>query len=853
MDLNNLIIHIHTAPSAQSTCWTAEEMTWPRFVERLKNFRRTAATADQYALMTREERSRAKNVGGYLGGRLRGTQRRKAEVIGHGLLTLDVDEHGAEAMEALRSALPNTLWIAHTTHSSRPDAQRWRIIIPLKREVAPTDFERLTKAVTAKIGASFFDECSSRPAQFMYWPSCPADMDVEYAVNDGDLLDPDSIDRHDFHSSDSAPSTDDVVPAGPAAPQAHTQPRAGQKPAGAVGLSPDIPAMIAAKGNPRKRKGFVGAFCRAYGMRECIQTFLSDVYVQTSANRYRHIPSDSTAGAVVYDDTWLYSFHNNDPAGGRLCNVFDLLRIHVYGKYDESAKANTPIARLPSYTMARRFAENDERTRIEMTIRDGSSEQKTPSNDKKWRGALDLDRSGRVRRTLPNMVKILLNDRKMRGIRFDGFAGEDIITTDIFDGVLSGQRTDETDVKVAAYLTKEYSFDVPPTPQKVDELITGTRRERYFNPVREYIAGVKWDGVHRAERVFIDFLNADDTTVNRRVTLAWLVAAVARAFEPGCKFDPWLTFTGEQGIGKSTILERLAWQTKYFNNSFSLEMRGKEAAEQLRGCWIIELGELQGISSRKDMADIKAFQSSTIDRYRAAYARNVESVPRTCVFACTTNESNFLKNTEQGNRRWWIMPVKSGATKNMWKELTPDYVRQIWAEAYQNYLAQRPRADWGLLDKESMAEMAARQQESAAEAADPLRDDIIKYLTTLVPANFNKLDPWSRRNYIETVFNRGCAPQPGDTLRRQFNARQIMEEMPLSIVSRYDVRYINRVLSTIPNLARGTVNGLPLTCTSNKLKGRDTAGWRMTDLFIIENVSDDNLAKLPDLNRLKKL
>ena len=97
-----------------------------------------------------------------------------------------------------------------------------------------------------------------------------------------------------------------------------------------------------------------------------------------------------------------------------------------------------------------------------------------------------------------------------------------------------------------------------------------------------------------------------------------LVAAVARAYHPGTKFDLVLTLVGPQGTGKSTFFRKLgkAW----FSDTF-LTVQGKEAFEQIQGAWLIEIGELAGLR-KAEVETIKHFISKCEDMFRPSIRQN---------------------------------------------------------------------------------------------------------------------------------------------------------------------------------------------------------------------------------------
>ena len=154
------------------------------------------------------------------------------------------------------------------------------------------------------------------------------------------------------------------------------------------------------------------------------------------------------------------------------------------------------------------------------------------------------------------------------------------------------------------------------------------------------------------------------------------VAAVARVFSPGCKFDNVIILCGPQGIGKSTMLKKLG--REWFSDSLT-SVQGKEAYEQLHGVWIAELGELYATRKAESEA-VKQFLSKSEDIFRVAYGRRTASFPRQCVFYGTTNETVFLRD-RTGNRRFWPVNV-GGPHDKSFKDFTEAEVAQVWAEAY---------------------------------------------------------------------------------------------------------------------------------------------------------------------------
>jgi Virulence-associated protein E-like domain len=200
--------------------------------------------------------------------------------------------------------------------------------------------------------------------------------------------------------------------------------------------------------------------------------------------------------------------------------------------------------------------------------------------------------------------------------------------------------------------------------------------KRRFHPVREYLAGLKWDRTKRLDNLIPHYLNAENTPLNRAMGRAWMVAAVRRVRQPGVKFDPILTLRGEQGVGKSMFFRILGTPNdrNFFSDSMDIGASAKETIESMSGVWIAEFPELSKLSVR-ETEQVKRAASSQSDRARVAYARLAAVVQRQFVCGATVNQEFFLRD-DTGNRRFWIAEV--GKLREA--ELIADR-DQLWAEA----------------------------------------------------------------------------------------------------------------------------------------------------------------------------
>jgi len=235
------------------------------------------------------------------------------------------------------------------------------------------------------------------------------------------------------------------------------------------------------------------------------------------------------------------------------------------------------------------------------------------------------------------------------------------------------------------------------------------------HPVRAFLQGLVWDGVPRIDDWLSTYLGAEPSRYVRAVGAKFLIGAIARIMQPGCKMDSMLVLEGEQGVGKSSAV-RLLFGDDWFADALP-DISGKEAALQIQAKWVIEMSELDAFR-RKEITEIKAFLSRTSDRYRPPYGRYAIDKPRQCVFVGTTNCDDYLKDST-GNRRFW--PV--WCTKADLSRLEVDR-EQIWSEALTRY---SEGGQWHLTPEE---EALAQIEQAGRMAEDPWASLIDAYVWT---------------------------------------------------------------------------------------------------------------------------
>ena len=263
----------------------------------------------------------------------------------------------------------------------------------------------------------------------------------------------------------------------------------------------------------------------------------------------------------------------------------------------------------------------------------------------------------------------------------------------------------------------------------VEDSINEVFDKNRYNPVMDYLTGLQWDGKKRIESLFIDLLEADDTELTRVMTEKWMIAAVKRTIQPGCKFDNMIVLQGSQGIGKSSICERLA---KGFFSTISLdEIDNKDIIDKMNKTWIGIIDEMDNFN-RKEMSKVKTFLSQCQDTVRLAYARNTSVFTRHCIFIGSTNDDTFLRDsTSSVERRFWIIKCNKTKMDNKIRTvMTDDYVDQLWAEAYWYYkLNPKQYLD---MEQERMEEFARTQQKYKTYNDD----DLVEYIKDVLEGEY---------------------------------------------------------------------------------------------------------------------
>lgn len=729
------IIEISIGHSANSKVWKNTSLKWSDFVAKIKNPHTADIKLADYHKLQKVDQAVIKDKGGYVGGMLKGNSRKKGNVLSRSLLTLDADFATYDLWWDF-TLLYSCAAVIHSTFKHTDNKPRFRLIIPLDREVTADEYDAISRKVAGDLNIDLFDQTTFEANRLMFWPVKPNDVEFYCEVSEGDWLSADAVlstysDWTDIEERPRATSCEDR-----------------------------FRLEIKNQEDPETKKGIIGIFCRAYSISEAIEELIPDEYEMVSDGRYTYKNGTSAGGMLVYEDKFSYSYHDTDPTCERLCNAFDLVRIHKFGHLD-NAKGDGKN----SLRAMEEFASKDKKTKLQIaneTINNAKvdfsdardddydeliGDEFDEAEDISWMTELEANTKGEYLSSAINLTMILANDKNIKRVfALNEFDNRKYVLTDRLPWrkvQIDNNNLKDVDYSgLRNYLECKYGIVAV---GKIDDIMQIEVDKNSFHPIRNYLNSLKWDGNKRIDTLLIDYFGAEDTLYTRAAIRKMLCGAVARALCPGTKFDLVLTLVGSQGTYKSTFIRKLG--VKWFSDSF-FTVQGKEAFEQIQGAWIVEMAELAGLR-KAEVENIKHFISKCEDSFRPAYGREMINNKRQCVFFGTTNNDQFLKDAT-GNRRFMPINVREQfITKSVINDLTESEIDQIWAEALDMYA----KGEKLYLSEDE------NDQANDVRSNNTERDDrvgiIEEYLNKLVPENWDELDLEDRIKFLDNPLAKG--------------------------------------------------------------------------------------------------
>lgn len=656
---NNKELIISTGRSRKETAWRPQRLFWSEFIQKISVPQESPETLEEYKKLPKAQQDDLKDVGGFVGGTLKSGRRRTGSVENRCMITLDMDNIPAgQTGEILkRVGALGCAYVIYSTRKHEPAAPRLRVIVPTDRVLTADEYEPAARKLAELIGIGYCDPTTFQAVRFMYWPSICKNAEYVFTYNDGGFVQADYLlSRYaDWKNTAEWPTV--------------------------AGETKRIERSLKRQENPLEKDGIIGAFCRLYDVPAAIEKFLPDIYEPCGEGRYTYTGGSTAGGAVLYDDgKFLYSHHATDPAGERLNNAFDLVRLHKFGYLDEDSKPETPTPKLPSTKAMLEFAAKDEAVRLESARKQFEQDENTK---KKIYPDVQYSSNGTVKLlpTAENLATLLENE----GIKIE----YDVILREI-----KVKCSDEKKVKrfntppngynnLLVYCTDQLARDgLRVSTAKAHEWIMAIADGYRYNAAKSYLEVnyMIWGGIRGEIDALFNCLAVEgDKVLYKSLLRKWLCQCVAMAHNDCGSYgaDGVLVLKGPHGIGKTTFFRKCCTIGQvYFTEGVQID-GSKDKLIESTECWIGELGELP--RSLKDLEYMKAFITTASDEFRAPYGKKKERYPRFASFGATTNSESFLK--EDTERRFRVIEVA---------DIDLDRLNQIsfekvWAEAYEDY------------------------------------------------------------------------------------------------------------------------------------------------------------------------
>lgn len=623
-------------------------------------------TSAEYHAMPKAQRDDLKDVGGFVLGAFKGDRRNAQNLEMRSALVYDVDNPDRCFINRLDGC--GVSYVLYHTRSSTPAAPRYRFIILTDRDMEPDEYG----AVARKFAHDYLDPTMTmldpttyEPARLMYWASHCCDMPHPVYAGDKGLLVVGAIlatyaDWHDIRQWPAAQGEQKRVDA-------------------------DL-TRAKRQADPEAKDGVIGTFCRLYDVHRVIAELIPGVYTPCDGDRYTFAAGSTAGGAVVYDNgKFLFSHHATDPTSGKLCNTFDLFRIHRFGELDAAAPEGAFGNQLPSFKAALAAVKNLpdvkqhlEEERGKAVLEDFGDLAQQVENDPERKAAIGRLEGEPLTTALVKQVRGLLGTT----IKLNAISNEAVVT----GAPCAWSR--ENAVNNLPVLIRDFCRRAGVSGVSKDAIsdsLAIISDEARFNPVLDMLYSAPWDGADRLPTVYA--ILGQTAAFPQTLIRKWLQQCVAMAHNDGaCPYgaDGVLTLSGTQGLGKTSFFAWLAMEPNWFRESVTLDPKNKDEIIKALGVWIAELGELEGTLGR-DLPWLKGFLTQRTDVIRAPYARNATNRPRHTSFCATVNRGDFLIDPT-GNRRFWTVPVAT-INRDLMQQTDTAWMQQLWAQIYVLYVA----------------------------------------------------------------------------------------------------------------------------------------------------------------------
>lgn len=314
---------ISVGPSRLQTHIERKKVSWAKLAKRLQTYEQIDVTYEDYLALPRDEQSNLKDVGYFIGGQFNGNGRLQEHMVRRCCITLDIDHIDWLDLEMIRETYGGFEYVVHSTMKHSDDSPRLRLVFPLAEDIHPDKYEPIARKMASYLGMETFDDTTFQPARIMFWPAVTSDGDLFKEHNSGVFVSPgETLAKYnDWTDFGEWPHSSRVDKIRGAARQAEW---------------------------PLDKPGIIGAFCRTYDIHAAIAKFELPYESTDFDNRYLPAGSTGAAGAVVYDDVFLYSNHESDVVGLQNVNAWDLVRAHRFGDLDANVDDDVRMMERPS-------------------------------------------------------------------------------------------------------------------------------------------------------------------------------------------------------------------------------------------------------------------------------------------------------------------------------------------------------------------------------------------------------------------------------------------------------------------------------------------------------------------------
>lgn len=411
----------------------------------------------------------------------------------------------------------------------------------------------------------------------------------------------------------------------------------------------------------------------------------------------------------------------------------------------------------------------------------------TPKTTKsEWYSKIATNEKGEIKKSFENVVNFIKYYPEFKGkLNYNEFMSYENFEDKIIN--------DADILKFRLRVEQELGFDVP---EKVEAAVKYICHENSFNPFKDAIEDIMWDGTERLENFFIKYLGVEDNIYNRSFTKKWFYALMKRLYEPGCPFDCMLIiYDDTQGTGKSKIVEKLidSLGINYgYDQTITCDNKDKDNVDKLNKAWIVGIDEMNDFL-KKNPEQTKQFLSQSRDQARLSYARRSETYYRHCVFYGNSNLNFFLKDYTNGfERRYWVMDAHGTRHDSKWwdENMPPEYCRQVLAEAKYIYDTEPDFVYNSLNNEETDYLKEVQYRHKTLNNDDLLQEDIYDVLNMdySYDVNYGTYEQW--KEYVQSHLN-------GKTIDALSNNDIINENIAVGKLEYIRVKWLKRYVKDV--------------------------------------------------------